>query len=207
MIENAVSDFPLPDSPTSPRVSPADTAKLMSITAGRKRPSTSNPVVRCSTASSGPSDIDLRMLPEHRTPRIRDFADRRVGADRLYVCIDAEDVDSLGLAAGELVDSDDPAGTVVDGLLCAIRRLLDFALDESLLDRCERSAGRIDPLEKSGRCLLDLVGLLFDEVGASDGVDGVRHARLGRENLLRPQSDSRRFLRRQGEGLVAAVAM
>src|SRR6476659_8970523 len=83
MIEKAVSDLPLPDSPTSPRVSPGRTAKLTSLTAGTNRPLTVKPVVRCSTASSAAvSDIDLGVLPEHGAERVGDLADRRAGLDR-----------------------------------------------------------------------------------------------------------------------------
>src|SRR4051794_30787286 len=91
MMEVAVSDLPLPDSPTRPSVSPGFRTKLTSITAGTKRASTSNPVVRCSTASSGAvSDIDLRVLAEYRAQRVRDLTQRgprlhRVDDDRHQV--------------------------------------------------------------------------------------------------------------------------
>src|SRR3982751_6105614 len=83
MIENAVSDLPLPDSPTRPSVSPGAIEKLTSITAGVNRPFTSKPVVRCSTPRSGASDIDLGVLPEHRSQRVRNLADGGVRLDRL----------------------------------------------------------------------------------------------------------------------------
>src|SRR4051794_1121172 len=83
MIENAVSDLPLPDSPTRPSVSPGAIEKLTSRTAGVNRPFTSKPVVRCSTARSGASDIDVGVLPEHRAHRVRDLADRGMRLDRL----------------------------------------------------------------------------------------------------------------------------
>jgi hypothetical protein len=46
MIESAVRDFPLPDSPTSPSVSPLLKRRLTSMTAGTKRPFESKPAVR-----------------------------------------------------------------------------------------------------------------------------------------------------------------
>src|SRR4051812_36898801 len=52
MIDSAVSDLPLPDSPTRHKVSPASIWKLTSITAGMNRPLMSKPVVRCSTDKS-----------------------------------------------------------------------------------------------------------------------------------------------------------
>src|SRR3954452_18509290 len=83
MIENAVSDLPLPDSPTRPSVSPGAIEKLTSMTAGVNRPFTSKPVVRCSTPRSGASDIDLGVLPEHRSQRVRNLADGGVRFHRL----------------------------------------------------------------------------------------------------------------------------
>ena len=53
-IESAVTDLPLPDSPTRHSVSPASTWKLTSMTAGATPAARSNTVVRCSTESRGP---------------------------------------------------------------------------------------------------------------------------------------------------------
>src|SRR5215217_7939301 len=83
MIENAVSDLPLPDSPTRPSVSPGAIEKLTSRTAGVNRPFTSKPVVRCSTARSGASDIDLGVLPEYRSQGVRDLTDGGMRFHRL----------------------------------------------------------------------------------------------------------------------------
>ena len=47
MIDSAVTDLPLPDSPTSPSVSPARISKLTSSTAGAGPPGRSKTVVRC----------------------------------------------------------------------------------------------------------------------------------------------------------------
>src|SRR6187399_181284 len=60
MIDNAVSDLPLPDSPTRHSVSPAATPKLTSITAGTNRPPTSKPVVRWLTERSRGSGLGPR---------------------------------------------------------------------------------------------------------------------------------------------------
>ena len=54
---------------------------------------------------------------------------------------------------------------------------------------------------------LDLVGAAFDLVGPADGIDGVRDARLVRDDLLGAKRERRGFLRRQRERLVAAVAV
>jgi hypothetical protein len=53
MIERAVTDLPLPDSPTSPSVSPARTSKLTSSTAFTRPAGTSKTVVRPSTINKG----------------------------------------------------------------------------------------------------------------------------------------------------------
>src|SRR5688500_9286596 len=79
-IENAVSDLPLPDSPTSDSVSPLRSWKLTSMTAGTKRPAISKPVVRCSTVRTG-SDIDLLVLAEDASQRVRTLAHGREGFD------------------------------------------------------------------------------------------------------------------------------
>src|SRR6187399_2573800 len=60
MIDNAVSDLPLPDSPTRHSVSPAATPKLTSITAGTNRPPNSKPVVRWLTERSRDSGLGAR---------------------------------------------------------------------------------------------------------------------------------------------------
>ena len=52
MIDSAVTDLPLPDSPTRPSVSPGRISKLTSSTAGAGPSGVSKTVVRCSTASS-----------------------------------------------------------------------------------------------------------------------------------------------------------
>ena len=79
MIENAVTDLPLPDSPTRPSVSPGAIAKLTSIDrrheaavdveAGRQ--------VLDAEQRRRQTSISV-MLAEHRAQRVRDLADRRV---------------------------------------------------------------------------------------------------------------------------------
>ena len=56
MMARPVVDFPQPDSPTTPRVSPSITSMLKSLTAWTLRPRPAgNSTVRCSTPSSAPS--------------------------------------------------------------------------------------------------------------------------------------------------------
>ena len=65
--------------------------------------------------------------------------------------IEAHDLDAGGGVGREGIDADDRALDGVDLLLCAIRGLLDGALDQALLDCRERSTGGLDPLEQARR--------------------------------------------------------
>ena len=60
---------------------------------------------------------------------------------------------------------------------------------------------------KRRRLALDAVGQLLDRVGAAERVDGIGHAALPRDDLLRPQRDRRRLLGRQRHRFVPAVAV
>ena len=76
MIENAVTDLPLPDSPTSPSVSPERISKLTSSTAGTEPDGVSKTVVRPSTLSRGAAvtawpSPDTRRTPLASRPRSR----------------------------------------------------------------------------------------------------------------------------------------
>src|SRR5262245_4102458 len=90
MIDSAVTDLPLPDSPTRPSVSPARMSKLMSLTAGTGPWSESKTVVRCSTVSSAPSVISLqpsalacvRVFAKDAPQRVGDFANGGLRFDR-----------------------------------------------------------------------------------------------------------------------------
>ena len=59
-------------------------------------------------------------------------------------------------------------------------RVLDLALDEALLDRGDRAAELVDPLDQLARARLDLVRERLDEVGAAERVGGVGRAGLVR---------------------------
>ena len=110
-----------------------------------------------------------------------------------------------GLVVGEAVDADDDLVAAVDGPLDPVRRFLDLALLEASLDRRERAAHRLDLVEVGPGCRLELVREALDVVGAGQRVGGLGHARLVRQDLLRPQGQSGGLLGRQGEGLVAGV--
>src|SRR4051812_40120936 len=224
MIESAVSDLPLPDSPTRHKVSPASIWKLTSITAGMNRPFISKPVVRCSTDKSRDprsgvrdprdaesagsdlrgsripdpgsrpslvSDIYFLMFPEDPAQRIGNLAQCRSSLDRrdderneifapargvgkaiqrrlpfgvtsggthaaeavdltmLDLRVDAKHIDRRRRLGGETVDADHETFAVVDLLLCAVGGLLDFALDQPLLDGRQRAACSLDATEQS----------------------------------------------------------
>src|SRR5262245_16758459 len=77
MIESAVTDLPLPDSPTRHSVSPALSSKLTSITAGTNRPRTSKPVVRFATESSRDSRFAVRDSPRESVRGSEEFSEPR----------------------------------------------------------------------------------------------------------------------------------
>ena len=56
----------------------------------------------------------------------------------------------------ELVDADDDALAGLDGGLEAVGGLLDLALDEPGLDRGDRAAELVDPLDQLAGALLEL---------------------------------------------------
>src|SRR3954464_9785913 len=248
MIDSAVSDLPLPDSPTRHKVSPASIWKLTSITAGMNRPFISKPVVRCSTDKSRGSlfavrgsrndesrksedgelrtancelrgsDINLLVLAKYPAQRIGNLAQCRASLDRrdderneifapargvgkaiqrrlpfgvtsggthaaeavdltmLDLRVDAKHIDRRRRLGGETVDADHETLAVVDLLLCAVGGLLDFALDQPLLDGRQRAACSLDATEQSRSIHLDPVRHLLNRVGAAAGIDGVGHA-------------------------------
>ena len=92
--------------------------------------------------------------------------------------IDAQDLDAGGALRRERIDADDDGLAGVDLLLRAIRRLLNRPLDEALLDRRQRAAGRLDALEQRARAVFDLVGQRLDRVRAAERIDGVRRRRF-----------------------------
>src|SRR3977135_3369728 len=61
MIDSAVTDLPLPDSPTSPSVSPARISKLTSSTAGTGPMGRSKTVVRFETESKDSDILGFRV--------------------------------------------------------------------------------------------------------------------------------------------------
>src|SRR5262245_9479034 len=82
MIDSAVTDLPLPDSPTRPSVSPRAIWKLMLSTATastggplRRRPGSWKTVVRPETWSSGASGMAVTILAKDLPQRVGDFAE------------------------------------------------------------------------------------------------------------------------------------
>src|SRR3954451_267286 len=285
-MDSAVTDLPLPDSPTRPSVSPASTWKLTSITAGAGPPGRSKTVVRRSTESSrgpgtegrgpenrselaprssdlgsgrsdlGPrtsdldsSDINLPMLPEDGAQGVRDFTNggasfhganhvwhQVVGAAcggldgvqrlapgarvpcgaqtadaldlaRLDRRIDPEDVDGRVFVGRVPVYANDDGLAGVDLLLCAIRGVLDLALDEPRFDCRQRAAEAVDLLNQTLGLTLDLIGHLLDGERSAERIDRVGNAALERDDLLRPERHARGLLGRERKRFVTAVAV
>ena len=123
----------------------------------------------------------------------------------LGVRVDPEQLDLLRVVLDEAVDADDHPLARLDLLVPAERRFLDLALDEALLDRGDRAAELVDPLDQLPRLLLELVGERLDEVAAAERVGGVGGAGLGREDLLRAERDPGGALGRERERLVEPV--
>src|SRR6187397_1389367 len=86
MMDIAVTDLPLPDSPTRPSVSPRAMWKLMlstamaSAAAAPRRPRR-NTVVRPETCSSGASGMVVTILAEDLAESVGDLAERRARFD------------------------------------------------------------------------------------------------------------------------------
>src|SRR5262249_4474271 len=91
--------------------------------------------------------------------------------------IDRERLDRRTVGIGrEAVHADDRVGSRIDGLLRAVRRFLDLALNQSAFDCRQRAAGVVDAIENLPRAALDVVGQRLDRVRPGDRVDGVRDA-------------------------------
>ena len=103
----------------------------------------------------------------------------------------------MPLAFLKLVHAHDDRRSPLDGLLIRIRRILDLALNESLLDRRKRAAQRIDLIDIFASPALDVVGQSFDVIAAAQRVRLLRDAALVSDHLLGSQSQPSGFLRRQ----------
>ena len=89
--------------------------------------------------------------------------------------VDAQDVDVVDAVGDVLVDPDDDVLARGVALVVGQRRLLDLPLDE--VERLDRAAELLDPVDQLPRARLDLVGQALDEVRARERVDGVGGAR------------------------------
>jgi len=90
--------------------------------------------------------------------------------------IDPQHLDLLRLGRGERVDPDHDGLAGVDRQLRPVRRFLDLALDQPLLDCGERAPGGVNPRQQGARPGLDPVGQLLDQVRAGHRIHGVRDA-------------------------------
>ena len=125
----------------------------------------------------------------------------------LHLGVDAMDRRLAVVALGVAVDADDDLIVIVDLLLQLERRVGDLALRVVALDRLDHAAELVDLGEVGVGLLLHLVGQRLDEVGAAERVDGVGHAGLVGDDLLRAQRDPDGVLGRQRERLVVGVGV
>src|SRR3954462_3789752 len=147
MIENAVTDLPLPDSPTRHRVSPASTWKLTSLTAGAGPAGRSNTVVRGSTDSNesdvrGPTSDGLRtsdfgLRPSDFGPRLSDIRIPVLAEDSAHRVGNFAD-------GGVRFDGRDDRGHQVGGTACGRRDRIDGGAPRPLVACC---AHRLDALD------------------------------------------------------------
>ena len=107
----------------------------------------------------------------------------------------------------EAVHADDDSLARVDGLLGAIRRFLNFSLNEAGFDRGERAPHAVNPLEDGDGASLDFVGQAFDFIRTGDWIDGVRDTGLRRDQLLCAKCEARRIFGGKAKRFVAAVAV
>ena len=70
--------------------------------------------------------------------------------------VEAVELDLLLLVLHELVHADDDPLALLDLLRVAVGRLLDLRLDEALLDRGDRAAALLDPVDQLERPRLEL---------------------------------------------------
>ena len=119
--------------------------------------------------------------------------------------IEAMKLHVLLLALFESVHAHDDPLPGFDLALERERRLLDLVLRETLLDRLDRAAELVDPLDQLPGALLELTRERLNEERAAKRIGGVGPSRFVREDLLRSKGDSRRPLARQRERLIEPV--
>ena len=115
--------------------------------------------------------------------------------------------DGLIVALQKVVDADQDAFVGVDFLLVAVCGIGDFALWEAALDGVEHAAQRVNLGKVVEAALFHTIGQRFDHVAAAQRIDGVGHAALVGDDLLRSQRDAHGFFRRQRHGFIHAVGV
>src|SRR5688572_3893099 len=198
--DSAVTDLPLPDSPTRHNVSPDATVKLTLFTAGAKRPPMSKPAVRPLTESS--SDVNLFVFTKDGAHRVGDLS--QSGA-----CFDSGDdrrdeIAAVARCRRDAVDRALPlslAAAAANGAHALDLTRFDFRIDPQQLDRPvaggrvlidadhDRLAGIDAPLRLIGG-LLDLAlddALLDCRQRPAERIDALeQRARLGFDRIRQP---------------------
>src|SRR5258708_18224608 len=101
------------------------------------------------------------------------------------------------VAAWEGVDTDDRAWVLCKLLLIWEGRVGDLRRLVPRLDRRDHPAELLDTPKVAFCLALDLVGQRLDEIRPSERVCSVGDTGLESQHLLRPERDSRRFVRGQ----------
>src|SRR3712207_3260352 len=111
------------------------------------------------------------------------------------------------VALGVAVHADDDTLRRRERSLVREGGVFDLALHEPGLDRRDRAAQIVDPVEELERAFLELARERLDEIRAAERVGAVRAAGLVGEDLLRPKGNACRALGRERERLVVRVRM
>ena len=151
-------------------------------------------------------DPGHRRLPGRRVPGPAQLP-HRVRLTALALRVDPEQRDPVRLVGLISIDADDDPLTALDRLLIAVGRFLDLPLDTARLDGRQGPARPVDFVNQRPGVALDLVGPALDFPGSARRIGGVGDARFGGDDLLGAEGDARRFLGRQRQGFVAAVAV
>ena len=162
--------------------------------------------VREEVLVSGPRGLVEFLESRGGRLRVARLAERLQGLDLILLEL-RRDLQALGGRSARLVelqrvDADDLAAPLLDVALPAVGGFLDLALRDLGLDELEHAALGLDLRELRGDARVDLVGQRLDRPRARDGVHGVGHAGLVRENLLRAQRERRGLLGRERQRLV-----
>ncbi len=96
---------------------------------------------------------------------------------------------------------------LIHRLLVLVRSVLNLLLDISTLDCSEHSAHGLDLFQILARPFFNLVGQRLDVIRSRQRINRLRGARLIGNDLLSPQRNPRRLLRRQRQCFIKRIRM